>query len=252
MSCIGRSTRQQTRSKTGSEKGDRVALYLPPCVESVVSMLACAKIGAVHNVVYAGFSVHALAERINDAKAKVLITADGTFRRGQVIDLKQVSDEAVSSCPSIETTIVVKHAGNPVTMSDLSGKEVFFHTLVEGEPAECRVEPWTLKTSFTSYTPRAAQGSQRASCTPQAATWLRPRLRLKTSLISTTMTCGGARRTSGGSRDTATSCTHRCSWGPQRSSTRAPPTTRNLTHSGASSNGTGSRSSTPPRRRFGT
>ena len=127
--------------KLGVTKGDRVALYLPPCVESVVSMLACAKIGAVHNVVYAGFSVHALAERINDAKAKVLITADGTFRRGQVIDLKAVSDEAVSSCPSVETTIVVKHAGNPVTMSDLSGKEVFFHTLIEGEPAECRVEP---------------------------------------------------------------------------------------------------------------
>src|SRR5674536_192790 len=84
--------------KLGVKKGDRVALYLPPCVESVVSMLACAKIGAVHNVVYAGFSVHALAERINDAEAKVLITADGTFRRGQVIDLKAVSDEAVSNC----------------------------------------------------------------------------------------------------------------------------------------------------------
>ena len=103
--------------KLGIKKGDRVALYLPPCVESVVSMLACAKIGAVHNVVYAGFSVHALAERINDADAKVLITADGTFRRGQVIDLKKVSDEALSSCPSVETTIVVKHAGNPITMS---------------------------------------------------------------------------------------------------------------------------------------
>ena len=126
--------------KLGVKKGDRVALYLPPCVESVVSMLACAKIGAVHNVVYAGFSVHALAERINDAEAKVLITADGTFRRGQVIDLKAVSDEAVSSCPSVETTIVVKHAGNPITMSDLSGKEVFFHTLVEGEPSECPAE----------------------------------------------------------------------------------------------------------------
>jgi acetyl-CoA synthetase len=113
--------------KLGVKKGDRVALYLPPCVESVVSMLACAKIGAVHNVVY--------------AEAKVLITADGTFRRGQVIDLKAVSDEAVSSCPSVETTIVVKHAGNPVTMSDLSGKEVFFHTLVEGEPSECLAEP---------------------------------------------------------------------------------------------------------------
>jgi len=127
--------------KLGVHKGDRVALYLPPCVESVVSMLACAKIGAVHNVVYAGFSVHALMERINDAEAKVLITADGTFRRGQVINLKQVSDEAVLSCPSVETTIVVKHAGNPITLSDLSGKEVLYHAIIAGEPTECPPEP---------------------------------------------------------------------------------------------------------------
>lgn len=126
--------------KLGVKKGDKVAMYLPPCIESVVSMLACAKIGAIHNVVYAGFSVHALRERVNDAEAKILITADGTFRRGQIIDLKQVSDEAVLQCPTVETTIVVKHAGNPITMSDLSGKEILYDSLVEGEPAECNPE----------------------------------------------------------------------------------------------------------------
>ncbi len=126
--------------KLGVKKGDRVAMYLPPCIESVVSMLACAKIGAIHNVVYAGFSVHALRERVNDADAKILITADGTFRRGKIIDLKQVSDEAVLQCPTVETTIVVKHAGNPITMSDLSGKEILYDSLVEGEPAECNPE----------------------------------------------------------------------------------------------------------------
>jgi len=126
--------------KLGVKKGDRVAMYLPPCIESVVSMLACAKIGAIHNVVYAGFSVHALRERINDAEAKILITADGTFRRGKIIDLKQVSDEAVLQCPTVETTVVVKHAGNPITMSDLSGKEILYDSLVEGEPAECNPE----------------------------------------------------------------------------------------------------------------
>jgi acetyl-CoA synthetase len=126
--------------KLGVKKGDRVAMYLPPCIESVVSMLACAKIGAIHNVVYAGFSVHALRERINDAEAKILITADGTFRRGKIIDLKQVSDEAVLQCPTVETIIVVKHAGNPITMSDLSGKEILYDSLVEGEPAECNPE----------------------------------------------------------------------------------------------------------------
>jgi acetyl-CoA synthetase len=135
--------------KLGVIKGDRVAMYLPMSVELVVSMLACAKIGAIHSVVYAGFSVHALMERVNDAEAKILITADGTFRRGQIIDLKQVSDEAILQCPSVETTIVVKHAGNPITMSDLSGKEIFYHSLIEGEPGVC--EPEIMDAEDTLY-----------------------------------------------------------------------------------------------------
>jgi len=139
--------------KLGVEKRDRVAMYLPPCVESVVSMLACAKIGAVHNIVYAGFSVHALRERINDAEAKILITADGTFRRGQIIDLKKVSDEALLQCPTVETTVVVKHAGNPIKMSDLSGKEIFYHSLVAGEPAEYAPEVMDAEdTLYVLYT----------------------------------------------------------------------------------------------------
>ncbi len=135
--------------KLGVVKGDRVAMYLPMSVELVVSMLACAKIGAIHSVVYAGFSVHALMERVNDAEAKILITADGTFRRGQIIDLKQVSDEAVLQCPSVETTIVVKHAGNPIRMSDLSGTEIFYHQLIEGEPAVC--DPEIMDAEDTLY-----------------------------------------------------------------------------------------------------
>jgi acetyl-CoA synthetase len=135
--------------KLGVIKGDRVAMYLPMSVELVVSMLACAKIGAIHSVVYAGFSVHALMERVNDAEAKILITADGTFRRGKIIDLKQVSDEAILQCPSVETTIVVKHAGNPITMSELSGKEIFYHSLIEGEPAVC--EPEIMDAEDTLY-----------------------------------------------------------------------------------------------------
>lgn len=135
--------------KLGVIKGDRVAMYLPMSVELVVSMLACAKIGAIHSVVYAGFSVHALMERVNDAEAKILITADGTFRRGKIIDLKQVSDEAILQCPSVETTIVVKHAGNPITMSELSGKEIFYHSLIEGEPTVC--EPEIMDAEDTLY-----------------------------------------------------------------------------------------------------
>jgi acetyl-CoA synthetase len=124
----------------GVEKGDTVSMYMPMCPELLVSMLACNKIGAVHSVVYSGLSVGAFVERMNDARAKVLITADGTHRRGKIIDLKKIVDEALLKCHTIETTIVVKHAGNPIHMSELSGKELFYDTLLEGEPDECSVE----------------------------------------------------------------------------------------------------------------
>ena len=125
----------------GVKKGDRVSMYLPMCPELLISMLACARIGAIHSVVYSGLSVGAFVERVNDAKAKVLLTADGTFRRGKVIDLKKISDEAILQCPSVETVIVVKHTGTPIEISELSGREIFYERLIEGEPAECEPEP---------------------------------------------------------------------------------------------------------------
>jgi len=125
----------------GVKKGETVSMYLPMCPELLISMLACNKIGAVHSVVYSGLSVGAFVERMNDAEAKILITADGTFRRGKIIDLKKISDEAMLQCPNIETVVVVKHTGIPIEMSDLSGKEIFYERLIEGEPAECECEP---------------------------------------------------------------------------------------------------------------
>lgn len=125
----------------GVKKGDRVSMYLPMCPELLISMLACNKIGAIHSVVYSGLSVGAFVERMNDAKAKILITADGTYRRGKIIDLKKISDEAMLQCPTIETVVVVKHTENPIEISDLSGKEIFYERLIEGEPAECDPEP---------------------------------------------------------------------------------------------------------------
>ena len=110
----------------GVKKGDTVSMYLPMCPELLISMLACNKIGAVHSVVYSGLSVGAFVERMNDAKVKILITADGTYRRGKIIDLKKISDEAMLQCPTIETVIVVKHTGSEIEISDLSGKEIFY------------------------------------------------------------------------------------------------------------------------------
>ncbi|MGZ4864404.1 MAG: acetate--CoA ligase [Halobacteriota archaeon] len=137
----------------GVQKGERVAMYLPPCVEAAVSMLACAKIGAVHSVVYAGFSVRALADRIHDANAKVLITADGTFRRGKAIDLKTIADEAVQASPSIETTVTVRHAGNPVTISETGSQEILYNEITQGASSSCAAEPMNAEdVLFILYT----------------------------------------------------------------------------------------------------
>ncbi|MDX2379360.1 MAG: AMP-binding protein, partial [Acidimicrobiia bacterium] len=92
----------------GIEQGDRVNIYLPMIPEAAVAMLACARIGAAHSVVFGGFSAQALADRINDAEAKVLITADGGYRRGEVFPLKPAADEACAHTPSIEHVVVVK------------------------------------------------------------------------------------------------------------------------------------------------
>ena len=93
----------------GVTKGDRVAIYMPLLLETAVAMLACARIGAIHNVVFGGFSPDALADRINDSKAKVLITADGGWRRGSVVPLKHNSDRALENCPTVQHVIIVKN-----------------------------------------------------------------------------------------------------------------------------------------------
>jgi acetyl-CoA synthetase len=100
----------------GVVKGDRVAIYLPLIPEAAVAMLACARIGAIHTVVFGGFSAESLRDRINDARAKVLVTADGGYRRGAYLPLKHDAEYAVRECPSIEHVVVVKRGGFPIRM----------------------------------------------------------------------------------------------------------------------------------------
>src|SRR5690606_6989700 len=102
----------------GVQKGDRVCIYMPMVVELAVAVLACARIGAVHSVVFAGFSATALATRINDASCKILLTADGGYRGDKVVDLKSIADEALENCPSVERSIVFKRTGKEVNWTE--------------------------------------------------------------------------------------------------------------------------------------
>ncbi|HJR18839.1 MAG TPA: acetate--CoA ligase, partial [Actinomycetota bacterium] len=116
----------------GVAKGDRVAIYLGMVPELPVAMLACARIGAVHSVVFGGFSAESLRDRINDAKAKVLVTGDGGWRRGQIVPLKRNADDAVAETPSIEHVIVVRRTEQDIAWSE--GRDVWYHDLVPGQP----------------------------------------------------------------------------------------------------------------------
>jgi acetyl-CoA synthetase len=128
-------------------KGDRVAVYLPLVPELPMTMLATARIGAIHTVVFSGFSSKALADRVNDTQAKVLITADGSFRRSKLISLKKIADAALDECPSVESVIVVKRANVDVNMKD--GRDYWYHELLKD--AKDYVEPLRVESNDPLY-----------------------------------------------------------------------------------------------------
>jgi acetyl-CoA synthetase len=124
--------------KLGVEKGDRVALYMPLIPELAISMLACARIGATHSVVFGGFSSTALVDRINDAQCKLVVTADGGWRRGNEVKLKPAVDEALKETPSVQSCIVVRRTGSQIHME--SGRDHWWHELSETVDANCPAE----------------------------------------------------------------------------------------------------------------
>lgn len=143
----------------GVKKGDRVGIYLPMIPELPIATLACAKIGAVHSVVFSGFSAGGLAQRLEDSEAKVLITCDGFYRRGEVVPLKEQADEAVSKCPNVKTVIVYKRVGREVPWN--SERDRWWHELTAGQPAFCETEKldsedmlYILYTSGTTGKPK--------------------------------------------------------------------------------------------------
>ena len=143
----------------GVSKGDRVAIYMPLVPEAAIAMLACARIGAPHSVVFGGFSAESLRDRILDAGAKVVVTADGGYRRGAPLALKPAVDEALAGCPSVESVVVVQRTGQEVEMQ--SGRDHWWHAVMATVPADCPAAKldsehplFILHTSGTTGTPK--------------------------------------------------------------------------------------------------
>ena len=141
------------RTKLGLKRGDTIAIYMPMVPELPIVMLAAARLGVIFTVVFSGFSAQALADRINDAKAKVLFTADGGWRRGKVVPLKEIADKALEQAPSVQKVVVLRRVGANVQMK--AGRDLYFEDLMADIPSNVYVEPERMKSEdplFILYT----------------------------------------------------------------------------------------------------
>ena len=143
----------------GIKKGDRVCIYLPMIPELAISVLACARIGAIHSVVFAGFSSIALATRIQDSSCKTVITSDGGYRGAKTLNLKKIVDDALISCKSIESVLVVKRTNEYINMQN--SRDFWLHEELEKASSSCEAAILDSEDPFLSYIPQVPQESQK-------------------------------------------------------------------------------------------
>ena len=124
--------------RNGIQKGDRVCIYMPMVPELAIALLACARIGAIHSVVFGGFSFQSLSDRINDAGCRLVLTADGAFRGGKDIPLKPIVDEALKNCPTVEKVMVLKRTGIDISLQ--AGRDAWWEDELKDASPECPVE----------------------------------------------------------------------------------------------------------------
>jgi acetyl-CoA synthetase len=146
----------------GVKKGDRVTIYMPMIPEAAVAMLACARLGAPHSVIFGGFSSQAIADRVEDAHSEIIITADGGWRRGAVVPLKKNVDEALTKTELVKTVVVLEHTGSPIDMT--AGRDTSWNDVIAGQSTDCPAEPmdsedllYVLYTSGSTGKPKGIQ-----------------------------------------------------------------------------------------------